>query len=84
MQKIETWQVADLDMTQAAPRKFLLILINWSRNDSPTPPVCSLQSAFCTHRLEQHLIIGYSFSRLRGNKDQYCGLFFGVKLKFGS
>ena len=57
--------------------------INRSRNDSPTPPVCSLHSAFCTHRLEWYLIIGYSFGCLRGNYGKYCGVFC-VKLKFGS
>ena len=52
---IETRQVAGLDITLATPRKVSFDShhecrnINRSRNDSPTPPVCSLQSAFCTH-----------------------------------
>ena len=56
---IETWQVAGLDITTATPRKVSFDShhhecrnINWSRNNGPTPPACSLQSAFCTHRLE--------------------------------
>ena len=42
---IETWQVAGLDITLAAPRKWLIGYhyecgnTNLSRNDSPTPPV---------------------------------------------
>ena len=45
---IETWQIAGLDITLAAPRKFSFDSyhecrnINRSRNDSPTPPVCTL------------------------------------------
>ena len=61
---IETWQVAGLDITLAAPRKFSFDshheCRNIKRDDSPTPPVCSLHSAFFTHGLE-YLIIGYSF-----------------------
>ena len=55
---IETRQVGGLDITLATPRKVSFDShhecrnINRSRNDGPTPPVCSLQSAFCTHRLE--------------------------------
>ena len=50
---IETRQVAGLDITIATPRKVSFDShhecrnINRSRNDSPTPPVCSLQSAIC-------------------------------------
>ena len=50
---IETRQVAGLDITLATPRKVSFDShhecrnINRSRNDSPTPPVCSLQSAVC-------------------------------------
>ena len=78
---IGTWQVAGLDITLATPRKVSFDYhrecrnIHWSKNDRPSPPVCSLQSKFCTHRLEWHLIIGYSFGCLLGNNDQYCGLF---------
>ena len=52
---IETRQVAGLDITLATPRKVSFDShhecrnMNRSRlrNDSPTPPVCSLQSALC-------------------------------------
>ena len=42
---IETWQVAGLDITLATPRKVSFDShhecrnINWSRNDSPIPPI---------------------------------------------
>ena len=50
---IETRQVAGQNITLATPRKVSFDShhecrnINRSRNDSPTPPVCSLQSAIC-------------------------------------
>ena len=50
---IETRQVDGQNITLATPRKVSFDShhecrnINRSRNDSPTPPVCSLQSAIC-------------------------------------
>ena len=55
---IETKQVAGQNITLATPRKVSVDSyhecrnINRSRSNSPTPPMCSLQSAFCTQRLD--------------------------------